>query len=117
MIAFSICYVAVENLYKRKVNYRWLIAFGFGLVHGFGFASALKELIVGKSSLLLSVVSFNGGVEIGQLMVFFVILPVLYLLKRQINFRIVTVSTSLGIFVIGFTWLIERVFYLKLLWF
>ncbi len=116
-IAFSICYVALENMFKRKVHYRWLITFGFGLIHGFGFASALKELIVGKSSLLLSVVSFNMGVEIGQLTLFFVMLPLLYLLKKQFEFRIVTVSTSVGIFVIGFTWLVERLFHLKLWWF
>lgn len=117
VIAFSICYVALENVFKKKVNYRWLITFGFGLIHGFGFASALQELIVGKSSLLLSVVSFNAGVECGQLAVFFVMLPILYMLRRLIEFRVVTVSTSVCIFMIGFTWLIERLFHLKLLWF
>ena len=117
VIAFSICYVAVENMFKKKANYRWLIAFGFGLIHGFGFASALQELIVRKANLLLSVLSFNAGVEMGQLMVFFVMLPVLYLLNRLIAFRVVTVCTSVGIFAIGFTWLVERLFNLKLLWF
>jgi hydrogenase/urease accessory protein HupE len=117
VIAFSICYVALENIFKKQVNYRWLITFGFGLVHGFGFASALKELIIGKSNLLLSVVSFNMGVEMGQLMLFFVMLPILYLLKKQIGYRIVTVGASTGVFVTGFAWLIERVFQLKLLWF
>ncbi len=117
VIAFSICYVALENLFKKKVNYRWLIAFGFGLVHGFGFASALQELIVGKSNLLLSVVSFNLGVEIGQLMIFFVMLPILYLLKKQFDARIVTAGASVAVFLIGFAWLIERVFTVQLLWF
>ena len=105
-------------MFKKKVNYRWLITFGFGLIHGFGFASALKELIVGKSNLLLSSISFNMGVETGQSSCsLFVMLPILYLLKKRIEFRIVTVSASVGIFVIGFTWLIERVCQLKLLWF
>lgn len=117
VIAFSICYVAVENLFKKKVNYRWLITFGFGLAHGFGFASALQELIVGKANLLLSVVSFNMGVEIGQLIIFFVMLPILYLLKKQFGARIITAATSVPIFMMGFAWLIERVFTLKLLWF
>jgi hydrogenase/urease accessory protein HupE len=117
VIAFSICYVALENIFRKKVHYRWLITFGFGLVHGFGFASALKELIIGKSNLLLSVVSFNMGVETGQLMLFFVMLPILYLLKKQIGYRLVTVGASAGVFVTGFAWLIERVFRLKLLWF
>jgi hydrogenase/urease accessory protein HupE len=117
VIAFSICYVAVENLFKKKANYRWLITFGFGLIHGFGFASALRELIVGKSNLLLSVLCFNMGVEMGQLLLFFTMLPVLYLLKKQIGFRTVTVGASVCVFAIGFAWLIERVFDLKLLWF
>jgi hydrogenase/urease accessory protein HupE len=117
VIAFSICYVAVENLFKRKVHYRWVITFGFGLIHGFGFASALGDLISRRASLLLSVVSFNAGVEIGQLMVFFVMLPVLYLLKKIVEFRLVTVCTSVGVFALAFTWLVERVFSLKLLWF
>ncbi len=114
-IALSICYVAAENLLKKEVNYRWLVTFGFGLVHGFGFASALQELIVGKANLLLSVLSFNMGVEIGQLMIIFVMLPVLYLLRKQFEFRIITAGASVAIFAIGFTWLIERVFNLKLL--
>lgn len=115
VIAFSICFVALENLYKKKVNYRWLVTFGFGLVHGFGFASVLQDLIVGKSNLLVSVVSFNLGVEIGQLMIFLVLLPVLYLLKNKLEFRKVTIGVSLAIFLLGFTWLIERGFNLKLL--
>ena len=117
VIAFSICYVALENLFKKKVNYRWLIAGGFGLIHGFGFASALQELIVGKSNLLLTVVSFNMGVEVGQLMIFFVMLPILYLLKKQFDSRIITAGTSVAIFMLGFAWLIERIFDLQLLWF
>lgn len=116
-IALSICYVAVENLFRKEVNYRWLVTFGFGLVHGFGFASALQELIVGKGNLLLSVLSFNMGVEIGQLMIIFVMLPILHLLKKQFEFRMITAGTSTAILIIGFTWLIERVFDLKLLMF
>lgn len=117
VIALSICYVAVENILKKKVNYRWLIAFGFGLVHGFGFASALQELIVGKSNLLLSVLSFNAGVEIGQLTIVCALMPLLYLLKKKFESRIITMGASVSIFIFGFTWLIERVFDLKLLWF
>jgi hydrogenase/urease accessory protein HupE len=115
VIAFSICYIALENLFRKKVQYRWLITFCFGLVHGFGFASALQELIVGKSNLIISVLSFNFGVETGQLMIFFILLPVMYLLKQKMEFRRVTVGVSLAIFIFGFTWLVERLFDLKLL--
>jgi hydrogenase/urease accessory protein HupE len=115
VIAFSICYVALENLLKKEVNYRWMVTFGFGLVHGFGFASVLRELIAGQSNLLVSVVSFNLGVELGQVMIFLVLLPVLHLLKNKMEFRKVTMGTSATIFLLGFTWLIERGFNLKLL--
>lgn len=110
VIAFSICYIAVENLFRKKVKYRWVITFCFGLVHGFGFASALQDLIVGKSNLLVSVVSFNFGVELGQLMIFFLLLPVLYLLRQKMEFRKVTAGVSVAIFIFGFSWLIERLF-------
>jgi hydrogenase/urease accessory protein HupE len=115
VIALSICYVALENLFKKKVHYRWLVTFGFGLIHGFGFASVLQELIVGKTNLLVSVVSFNMGVELGQVMIFLIMLPVLHLLRNKIEFRKVTIATSLAIFLLGFAWLIERGFNLKLL--
>ena len=115
VIALSICYIALENLFRKEVRYRWLITFCFGLVHGFGFASALQELIVGKTNLVLSVVSFNIGVETGQLMIFFVLLPLMYLMKQRMDFRKVTATVSCAIFLLGFTWLVERLFDLKLI--
>ena len=115
VIAFSICYIAIENLFRREVQYRWLITFGFGLIHGFGFASSLQELIQGNTNLLPSVLSFNAGVEIGQIMIFLVALPILYLLKKRFESRMVCAGTSVAIFVTAFTWLIERVFDLKFL--
>jgi hydrogenase/urease accessory protein HupE len=83
-IAVSICYVAVENLFRKKATRRWLVAFCFGLVHGFGFASVLQTLIVGRANLVSSVVSFNVGVELGQLMIFAALLPLLRLLAALI---------------------------------
>ncbi len=115
VIALSICYVALENLFRKEINYRWLITFGFGLIHGFGFASILQELIQEKSHLLPSVLSFNIGVEIGQILIFLVALPILYLLNRKFEFRKVCVGTSMVIFITGSTWLVERVFDLKFL--
>jgi len=102
VIALSICYVALENLFKKEVNYRWLLTFGFGLIHGFGFASVLQDFIVGKSNLVLSVLSFNIGVEIGQLM--------LHLLKSTTQFRRVSTGASVAIFMLGLSWFIERAF-------
>ena len=108
---------ALENLLRKKVNYRWLVTFGFGLVHGFGFASILQEMKIVKSDLISLVLSFNVGVEIGQLIIFLAMLPILHILKNKFEFRKITIGMSSIIFVMGFTWLIERLFNLKLLWF
>jgi hypothetical protein len=115
VIALSICYVALENLWAKQVNYRWLITFCFGLIHGFGFAGALQEYITGKSDLVLSVVSFNIGVEAGQLMIFLILLPILYLIRKKLSSRRITVIASISIFILGFIWLVERLFNLKML--
>ena len=68
LIALSIVYMALENIVGAKLERRWLIAFGFGLVHGFGFSFALREsLQFAGSHLATSLLSFNVGVELGQL--------------------------------------------------
>jgi hypothetical protein len=70
MIAFSIAYVAIENVFMSRLRpWRVALVFGFGLLHGMGFAGALKELGLPRSELLTALVSFNLGVEAGQLTV------------------------------------------------
>ncbi|HEY7956114.1 MAG TPA: HupE/UreJ family protein [Polyangia bacterium] len=81
-IALSIAYVAVENLLVEHPKHRWLLTFCFGLVHGFGFASVLREIGLPSRGLVLSLFSFNVGVELGQLAVVALVAPVLYLLYR-----------------------------------
>ncbi len=115
-IAVSICYVAVENLFRKKITHRWLVTFCFGLVHGFGFASVLQTLIVGRANLVSSVVSFNVGVELGQLMIFAALLPLLRLLAALIAPRKITIAASAAIGLLGFIWVLERGFDLKFLW-
>ncbi len=115
-IAVSICYVAVENLVREKVTHRWLVTFCFGLVHGFGFASVLQNLIVGRANLVGSVVSFNVGVELGQLMIFATLLPLLRLLAALIAPRKITIAASAAIGLLGFIWVLERGFDLRFLW-
>src|SRR5262249_51800960 len=66
-IAASVVLAGLGNLYPRMIGRRWLVAFGFGLIHGFGFAAVLTDLGLPQHSLLLSLISFNVGVEIGQL--------------------------------------------------
>ncbi len=82
-IAVSIAYVGVENLAVPKPRFRWVLTFLFGLVHGFGFASVLRERGLPKNGLVLSLVSFNVGVEIGQLVVVAAILPLLALVATR----------------------------------
>ncbi|NBD23034.1 HupE/UreJ family protein [Paenibacillus glycinis] len=114
VIALSICYIAAENLLSKQVNYRLLFTFMFGLVHGFGFASVLQEYVANKSNLVRSVVSFNVGVEVGQLLILLVTLPLLYLIKKKFSLRRVTIVTSAAIFIVGFVWFVDRLFNLQL---
>ena len=96
LIAVSIVYMALENIIGPKLERRWLIAFGFGLVHGFGFSFALKEsLQFAGSHLLTSLLAFNVGVELGQLLVIAVAIPVLVALFRWV------VAERVGVVVIS----------------
>src|SRR5216683_169834 len=84
LIAISIVYMALENIVGGgSLRRRWMMAFGFGLVHGFGFSIALREsLQFAGSHLLTSLLSFNVGVELGQLLVLILLIPVLQLFFR-----------------------------------
>ena len=113
-IALSICYVAFENIFRKKINHRWVLAFGFGLIHGFGFASILQEFAIDKSNLIYIILSFNIGVEVGQLLVLLFILPILYLLRKKFTFKSITENVSIIVFIFGFDRLIERAFNIKL---
>ena len=86
LIAVSIVYMAFENIVgTTNLQRRWLIAFGFGLVHGFGFSFALRQTLqFAGSHLLTSLLSFNIGVELGQLLVLAICLPALALLFRYV---------------------------------
>jgi len=82
-IALSVAYVGCENFFVKNADRRWLITFPFGLVHGFGFAGALGELAVPREQLIPALVSFNLGVEAGQLTVLGVVLPLLFWARRR----------------------------------
>ena len=86
LIACSIVYMALENIVGgATVHRRWMIAFGFGLVHGFGFSFALKQTLqFAGSHLLTSLLGFNIGVELGQLLVLALMVPALELLFRYV---------------------------------
>ncbi len=107
-IAASIVFVALENLLRRGRDRRWLVSFGFGLVHGFGFASVLAEMHLPRPGLLTSILAFNAGVEVGQVALVAAILPLLALLRRGAAYRAVVTSASALILVMGLFWLGQR---------
>lgn len=84
-IALSIIYVAVENFFTRKVDGRWRDTFAFGFIHGFGFASGLIELGVPQRAIVPALASFNIGVEVGQIGVVLIVLPLLLLADRMFS--------------------------------
>ena len=114
IIAASIIVVCVENLLRKEaVSDRFWLAGGFGLVHGFGFAGALHEAGLGRNgaSILVPVFSFNVGVEIGQLAVAALVLPVLFALRRWKHFEKRGIpAISIAIIVVSSWWLWQRLF-------
>lgn len=109
-IALSIVYVAAENLFRpRPPRGRWLVSFGFGLVHGFGFAGVLKELDLPSSTLVWPLLTFNLGVEIAQVAIVAVVAPVLYAFTRTPLHVPLTRLASVVILSLGLFWLYQRV--------
>ena len=110
LIAASIVYMALENIVAPRLRRRWIITFAFGLVHGFGFSFALRDTLqFAGSHLLTSLLSFNVGVELGQLLVLVLPVPVLDLLFRfAVPERIGTVVLSALVAHTGWHWLTER---------
>jgi hypothetical protein len=110
LIATSIVYMALENIVGSNVGRRWVITFGFGLVHGFGFSYALKQTLqFAGSYLLTSLLSFNLGVELGQLAVLVVLVPLLdFLFRRVVEERMGTIIVSAIIAHTGWHWMLDR---------
>jgi len=111
LIAVSIVYMALEDIATTStVRQRWMIAFGFGLVHGFGFSFALKQTLqFAGDHLLTSLLSFNIGVELGQLLVLAVLVPALELLFRYVVAeRMGTIILSALVAHTAWHWMTER---------
>jgi hypothetical protein len=112
LIAVSIVYMALENIIggAHSLRRRWMMAFGFGLAHGFGFSFALRETLqFAGSHLLASLLSFNLGVELGQLFVLALLVPALALLFRfVVAERIGTIILSALVAHTGWHWMTER---------
>jgi hypothetical protein len=111
LIACSIVYMALENIVGgATVHRRWMIAFGFGLVHGFGFSFALKQTLqFAGSHLLTSLLGFNIGVELGQLLVLALMVPVLeFLFRHVVAERMGTIILSALVAHTAWHWMIDR---------
>lgn len=113
LIAASIVYVAVENIIRTDPRYRYALTFGFGLIHGLGFASVLAVLLP-PADVIWPLLMFNIGVELGQLAIVVAVLPVLHLATRALGsrrYRDWPLTVGSGVLaLLGLAWLIERVF-------
>ncbi|HEY5929394.1 MAG TPA: HupE/UreJ family protein [Burkholderiales bacterium] len=111
VIALSIAYVAAENLFpKYAASRRWTVSFLFGLVHGFGFSSVLKEIGLPKENLLLSLLNFNLGVEAGQAAVVLLLVPILMRMRQRSWEPRLVMALSAIVLVVGLVLFVERVF-------
>lgn len=117
-IAASIVFVAVENFFSRDVDRRWRVAFLFGLIHGFGFAGVLREIGLPPNAVLPALAAFNIGVEIGQVAIVAIALPILRLADRPsvedrfeaVRAPALVYALSAIICLLGSYWLLARVF-------
>ena len=113
-IALSVVLAALNNLKPVVAERRWAVAFAFGLIHGFGFASVLADLGLPQGTLLLALVGFNLGVEAGQLAIVGAFLPLAYALRRSwFYYRLVFTGGSAAIALVATVWLTERAFDVK----
>jgi HupE/UreJ protein len=114
LIALSILYMCIENVVWEKPRTRWPIAFGFGLVHGFGFSFALQNTLqFAGAHVLTSLLSFNVGIELGQLLVLVVLVPALNLLFRYSPERAAGIVLAVLVGHTAWHWLAERFAVLK----
>jgi HupE / UreJ protein len=114
-IALSVVLAALNNLFPVVSNERWIAAFGFGLLHGFGFAEALRDLGLPTGSLALSLAGFNVGVELGQLAIVTLFLPVAYALRTTWGYtRLLLAAGSAAIATVAAVWFAERALDLSL---
>ncbi|HZE11736.1 MAG TPA: HupE/UreJ family protein [Burkholderiales bacterium] len=115
-IAISVVLAALNNVFPLVHGRRWMVAFFFGLVHGFGFASVLRDLGLPQNALLIALVGFNLGVEGGQLAIVSAFLPAAFWLRASWFYRrLVFIGGSLAIAVVAGIWLVERAFNMKII--
>jgi len=114
-IAASVIIAALNNVFPLFRERRWMMAFLFGLIHGFGFASVLTDLGLPQDALVVALVGFNVGVETGQLAIVAAFLPFIYFLRRHwVYKRLLLNGGSILIAILATIWFVERAFDIKL---
>ena len=116
VIAASVVAAALNNIVPIFRGHIGFVVFGFGLFHGFGFASVLSHLITNRSNLIVDLLGFNVGVELGQIGIVLVAFPVLVGLRNTVFYRrmLLPVGSAI-IMLLASGWLVERVFDLDLM--
>ena len=110
IIAVSVILVAINNIKPMFTHARWSMAFVFGLIHGFGFASVLSDLNLNNQSLLLSLLGFNVGVELGQGLILMLFFPLAYSLRKTQTYQTVILKGgSVVISLVATFWVVQRV--------
>lgn len=110
-IALSIIVLALNIFYPIVKHDQWWLAFGFGLLHGFGFASVLMELEMPSSALIQALLGFNLGVELGQLILVLLLFPLAYVLRASKLYQVpILYGTAAITLVLASIWLVERAF-------
>lgn len=111
MIAASVVLAAINNVWPMVTARLWAVAFLFGLIHGFGFANVLRDMALDRGGLLLTLFSFNLGVELGQIAVVAAVMPLAWMMRaRPVYRRGVMLAGSGAIAAVAMMWLIERAF-------
>ncbi len=110
IIAFSIGLAAFHNIKPIFKGRDWVIAFVFGLFHGFGFASVLGDIGLKDEFLVYSLLGFNIGVEIGQLVIIALYFPILYVIRKRKSYPKILIGGSIFLILASVYWIIERVF-------
>jgi len=116
VIAASVILAAANNLIPLFRERSWMVAFGFGLVHGFGFASALTEAGLPTGGLVMALIGFNVGVEIGQLAIVSIFIPAAYQVRQTLGYRFLALRAgSVDVMLVAAVWMAERMFDFKVL--
>jgi HupE / UreJ protein len=108
LIALSIAFVAAEAFVGRFEGHRWKVASAFGLIHGFGFATALNQLNLSTGDLVSALFGYNLGVELGQVTIVLVTAPLILYLQRHRRFHPIVRGLAGAIFIAGMYWFLQR---------